>query len=252
MQVAVVAGGLGTRMRSTLGDIPKSLADINGVPFAALQLAWLREASSVHFCLGHGSREILEALGEIPSHARPPLTWTREHRPLGVIGSLRHSLDYLDSTFAFLLGDTVPRVPFKELLEATSSLAREGKTVMALAPAADIPGQRGNVGAAGSRVEAYCKDEAFTGIFVDIGFGLMQKEHLERFPNRSDEEHFYNALIGSGLLAGARVPKRSWEVGSPEGLASLRASHRRGEHTQVLLPTQSSSLDRTATRARHL
>ena len=54
MRAFVLAGGLGTRLRSRFGDLPKGLAPLGGRPFLARQLEWLRDSglSEVVMCAG--------------------------------------------------------------------------------------------------------------------------------------------------------------------------------------------------------
>ncbi len=60
----VLAGGLGTRLRSVVPDLPKCLAPIAGRPFLEWQLRSLSERGIQRFilALGHGSADVLESL----------------------------------------------------------------------------------------------------------------------------------------------------------------------------------------------
>lgn len=62
----VLAGGLGTRLRSALPDIPKCLAPIAGRPFLEWQLQSLVERGVERFvlALGHGADQVLESLAK--------------------------------------------------------------------------------------------------------------------------------------------------------------------------------------------
>ncbi len=54
MCAAVLAGGVGTRLRPVIGDMPKPLAPVNGRPFLEYQLGWLRSQGieCVILCVG--------------------------------------------------------------------------------------------------------------------------------------------------------------------------------------------------------
>ena len=60
----VLAGGLGTRLRSAVPDLPKCLAPIAGRPFLEWQLRSFADRGVEHFllALGHGSDAVMEAL----------------------------------------------------------------------------------------------------------------------------------------------------------------------------------------------
>ena len=56
LDVLVIAGGLGTRIQSALGDTPKLLAPIGGRPYLAYLLDWLRRFGAKRIVLGLGHR----------------------------------------------------------------------------------------------------------------------------------------------------------------------------------------------------
>lgn len=221
METVIIAGGYGTRMKLYLGDLPKTLAPIGDRPFLALQLAWLEGASSVHFCLGHKAEEIEASLKSI--RISFPFTISRESNALGVIGSISRSqlMSELHETFAVLLGDVLPRRAFKELIGYAAPYLEEGYSIMFLAPSQNLSGQKGNVALQGNSVHTYCKSASFQGDYVDIGFWVLQRHHLERFGHFTDEEAFFSALVAEKQLAGFNVGICSWEVGSLEGWTLL-------------------------------
>jgi D-glycero-alpha-D-manno-heptose 1-phosphate guanylyltransferase len=97
LSVAVLAGGLGTRLRSVISDRPKALAKIRGRPFLAYLLDHLSTTgfSSVVLCTGHLGEQIEKAFGE--SYGNLRISYSREARPLGTGGALRLALPYLIS-----------------------------------------------------------------------------------------------------------------------------------------------------------
>ena len=63
--VAILAGGLGTRLGTVTAQIPKLLVELDGRPFAEYQLDWLRDegVTRVVYCLGHLGEQVVDALG---------------------------------------------------------------------------------------------------------------------------------------------------------------------------------------------
>ena len=88
----VLCGGLATRLRSALGDQPKTLAAIGGRPFLDILLAWLRRQRVERFvlCAGHRASAIEQALPALAVHGQ--LTLSIEGEPLGTGGGLRQAL----------------------------------------------------------------------------------------------------------------------------------------------------------------
>jgi NDP-sugar pyrophosphorylase family protein len=86
----VLAGGLGTRIRPVLGDVPKLLAPIGDRTYLDFLLQWLARygARRVVLALGHGAQPILDHLGRRPMGSLAVETVV-EPRPLGTAGAVR-------------------------------------------------------------------------------------------------------------------------------------------------------------------
>lgn len=109
IDVAVLAGGLGTRIRGVLGDTPKVLAPINGQPFLDGLLALLARlgASRVILCLGHLADKVQQHLRETTLPAGLTVETVIENSPLGTAGALRLAQPLLRSNPVLVMnGDT--------------------------------------------------------------------------------------------------------------------------------------------------
>jgi mannose-1-phosphate guanylyltransferase len=86
----VLAGGLGTRIRPVLGDVPKLLAPIGERTYLDFLLQWLARfgARRVVFALGHGAKPILDHLGQWTQGALA-IDTVVEPSPLGTAGAVR-------------------------------------------------------------------------------------------------------------------------------------------------------------------
>jgi NDP-sugar pyrophosphorylase family protein len=87
----ILAGGLGTRLRGVLADLPKVLAPVLGRPFLshlldALDAAGVRQ---VTLCTGYMAEKVEHAFGQ--KHKRLTLRYSREKQPLGTGGALRQA-----------------------------------------------------------------------------------------------------------------------------------------------------------------
>ena len=62
--IVILAGGLATRLRPITENIPKSLIEINGVPFVYHQLDLLEQKGfkEIHFCLGFLGEQVEDAV----------------------------------------------------------------------------------------------------------------------------------------------------------------------------------------------
>ena len=96
-RVAVLAGGLGTRLRSVLADCPKILAPVNGKPFLAYLLEHLagQGLRDVVLCVGYRSEQVEAVFGR--SYAGLRVAYSCEQAPLGTAGAVRLALPMLTS-----------------------------------------------------------------------------------------------------------------------------------------------------------
>ncbi len=104
---ALLAGGLGTRIRTVGGTTPKVLLPVEGRPFIAHLLDYLARqgVTEAVLCLGYASDRVWEAaVGAAP----PGLTLhaSREDKPMGTGGAIRNALGLLGDAFLIVNGDT--------------------------------------------------------------------------------------------------------------------------------------------------
>jgi len=115
----VLAGGLGTRLRNTVADVPKPMAPINGRPFLEYQL---------DYWIGQGIREFIlsvgykrdSIIGHFGSHyRRANIRYAIEDSPLGTGGGLLMAASMLDmdQNILVLNGDTFFEVSLAALTE---------------------------------------------------------------------------------------------------------------------------------------
>lgn len=115
----ILAGGLGTRLRSAVPDLPKPMAPINGRPFLEYQLDyWIKQGVN-RFVLSVGYRHevIIDYFGN--SYNGAEIDYVIEKIPLGTGGGLLLAAEEVgkDEPFLLLNGDTYFAVNLKELIE---------------------------------------------------------------------------------------------------------------------------------------
>jgi D-glycero-alpha-D-manno-heptose 1-phosphate guanylyltransferase len=115
----ILAGGLGTRLRSVLGETqPKALASINGQPFLVWILRWLERqgVTEVVLSLGHGRGEIVEWLSQ--QSLGLSVTVIAEEEPLGTGGAIVHALKTCGAARMIVLnGDTITDLSLRGFIE---------------------------------------------------------------------------------------------------------------------------------------
>lgn len=120
MEVIILAGGEGTRLKRLVFDRPKPLADINGEPFLSILMNYLVKQGCNHFVLATGyKREMIRSHFGDHFHGIP-ITYSEEVTPLGTGGALINAQKMLvkkNEPFAVLNGDSFFPIPISRLIE---------------------------------------------------------------------------------------------------------------------------------------
>lgn len=113
----ILAGGMGTRLRSAVPDLPKPMAPVSGRPFLEYQLDYWIDQGVKRFVVsvGYMKEVIVDHFGA--SYRATPLTYAIEDEPLGTGGGLLLAAKGLDAPFLVLNGDTFFEVDLAELLK---------------------------------------------------------------------------------------------------------------------------------------
>lgn len=218
--VAVLAGGLGTRMASVAGEgMPKVLLPVAGRPFLDFKLASLAEQGleRVVVLLGHGADRVIRHVGEGHTFGMDVTTVVDGPRLLGTGGAVRRALGHLGERFWVTYGDSYLRAPMAAAEEVFDRAGWAGlMTVLENRDAWD----RSNVRIEAGRVVEYRKG-APPGSFSHIDYGLLLLDAAALRP-WSDGEPFDLAdvlrrLVDERQLGAFVVTERFYEVGSPEG-----------------------------------
>jgi D-glycero-alpha-D-manno-heptose 1-phosphate guanylyltransferase len=107
-EAVILAGGLGTRLKSVIKDIPKPMAEVCGKTFLCYILDFLikYEIKRVILSVGYKWEAIREFFGE--QYKSVNLVYAIEYEPLGTGGAIKNALKYVQDTEVFILnGNTL-------------------------------------------------------------------------------------------------------------------------------------------------
>src|SRR5580700_700881 len=112
--VALLAGGLATRLRPLTETVPKVLLEVAGKPFLEHQLAMLREQGirRVVLCLGFLGEQVQLKFGDGSAYGVELLYSFDGPVLLGTGGAIRQALPLLGETFFVLYGDSYLNINF--------------------------------------------------------------------------------------------------------------------------------------------
>jgi len=215
----VLAGGLGTRLKSRFGDLPKGLAPLGGRPFLARQMEWLasHQVREVVMCAGYGADAMRQALGD-GARLGVRIEYSVEAEPLGTGGALKHAERFVDGPALVVNGDTLAECDPWALERARWEHGSEG--ALALFEAAD-PASRGRVECdpEGRVIRFTEKDAAARGpAWVNGGLLAATPRLWRRLPNgpSSLERELLPALAEDGNLCALQLSGTFYDIGTPE------------------------------------
>ena len=220
MTVAILAGGLATRLRPVTERVPKSLLHVNGEPFIAHQLRLLRGngVRRVVLCVGFLGEMIRDVLGDGRAFGMEVEYSFDGAKLLGTAGAIRNALPLLRDAFFVLYGDSYLVCDYAA---AERAFKTSGKLALMTVFRNDGMWDVSNVEFDGARILAYSKRELTPRMkFIDYGLGVFSVEAFERVrvAEPRDLADLYGELLGEGELAGMEVSQRFYEIGSEAGL----------------------------------
>jgi MurNAc alpha-1-phosphate uridylyltransferase len=223
--VAILAGGLATRLRPITEEIPKSLIEVAGEPFICHQLEYLRKQgiNSVVLCIGFLGGMIQEVVGD-GSRWDMHVSYSPDGPALlGTGGALRQALPLLGEHFFILYGDSYLPIDFSEVIKTYAASGKKGlMTVLKNQNQWD----KSNVEFYAGQITEYNKTVIRPQMhYIDYGLGILQSAVLQDYPASQsfDLSKVYNNLSLAGELAGYEVFERFYEIGSHHGIADTQA-----------------------------
>jgi len=224
LPVAILAGGLATRLRPLTERVPKALIDVAGRPFIHRQLDLLQRngIKRVVLCVGYLGERIRAEVGDGGSWGMEVQYAFDGGKLLGTGGALRNALPLLGERFFVLYGDSYLDCDYGAIEQAFLSSTRMGlMTVLNNNNRWD----RSNVIFRDGRIVSYDKRSQVAEMHhIDYGLGALQARVFKAYPPDTviDLASIYQDLIAKGELTGFEVAERFYEIGSPDGLEETR------------------------------
>lgn len=229
IDVAVLAGGLGTRIRSVLGDTPKVLAPVDGRPYLAWLLDWLG---------GFGTRRVVLCLGHLADRVTD---WTRDHaphgmevavsvepEPMGTAGAIRLARPLFRSDPVVAMnGDTFVGADLARFVAAHRSL---GSAITLLCAEVADAGRYGRVEIDAGRITRFAEKEPGPARAGSINAGIYALsstalDSLATTTARSIERDIF-MTAPSGSIGAVMTRGQFIDIGTPESLQAAGAAFR--------------------------
>jgi NDP-sugar pyrophosphorylase family protein len=219
--IAVLAGGLATRMRPLTAQLPKALLEVAGEPFIAHQLRlFAREGirdvkllvgycwEQIELFIGNGSRFGVNVDYIVDG---PTL--------LGTGGAVRRAIDRLGPEFLVTYCDSWLDAPYTPVVEAFHA---SGRPALMCVFRNEDRWDTSNVHYENGIIRRYSKKSRPPEMrHIDWGLGMLKASLVAPRPMDEpwDLAELYEDLATCGRLAGYEMTRRFYEIGSFEGLA---------------------------------
>jgi NDP-sugar pyrophosphorylase family protein len=225
LPLAILCGGLGTRMRPHTLRVPKPMIEVNGEPFLGhlLRSVAAQGVSDVVLLIGYLGGMIVEYVGDGAGYGLHVTYVSDGDAPLGTAGAVRSALPLLGERFLVTFGDALLRVDFTAVLKAFDDSGCAGLMTVYRA---DHGTERPNTGVRGAQVVRYDKQAGPPEVqYVDSGLSAFHASAFEQVPPGSptDLAVVNRDLIGRTQLAAFVVERPPFEIGSPAGLRAAEA-----------------------------
>jgi NDP-sugar pyrophosphorylase family protein len=223
---AILAGGLGTRLRPAVDGIPKVLARVSGRPFVIHLLEQMAQADIAHAVLltGYKADEVRNTLGD--KYDGVKLSYSVEATPLGTAGALRQALPEMTTESVLLLnGDSYCDVALARLLAAHRR--RRADLTMTLAYVADTE-RFGRVRyAASDRMTGFLEKQKDAGPgWINAGVYVLTRSLVAEIPADREvslEREMLPLWTKERRCFAFRQTKRFLDIGTPADFARAPA-----------------------------
>lgn len=230
LPVALLAGGMATRLRPITEKIPKLLVEVAGEPFFSHQLRLLKKngLTKIVLCVGHLGEQIVAQYGDGAKWGVQFEYSFDGPKLLGTGGALIRALPKLGDAFYVLYGDSYLPVDYQAVGRSFLDSGKLGlMTVFENHEAYDAS----NVWFEDGRIRLYSKTEKPPQMkHIDYGLGVFRAAAFAGCPHDTvvDLAAVQTDLCRRGELAGYEIPERFYEIGSPAGLKELDQLIRNG------------------------
>jgi NDP-sugar pyrophosphorylase family protein len=219
-RLALLAGGLATRLRPITMKVPKSMVPVAGEPFIAHQLRLLagQGIREIVLCVGFLGEQLQDFVGDGSSFGCK-VEYSFDGETLkGTGGALRQALPLLGDHFFIMYGDSYLPTSFAPVYDFYLDSGLPGlMTVYRNENQWDTS----NVEFIDGRVIRYDKRTPTPDMkYIDYGLGIVRANVFDAWQANDsfDLALLYESLVARGQLAGFEVKERFFEIGSHKGL----------------------------------
>ena len=219
LECIILAGGMGTRLRSAVPDLPKCMAPVDGKPFLHYLIESLESAGFSHIILslGYMHEAVEKWTGTLHLTAR--ISTVVENTPLGTGGGIRLALEEAEQEDVFVLnGDTWTGVRYREMLSAHRASGARATLALKRMENFDRYGTVETRKEGGNTfISAFREKKRCDAGLINSGVYIFRKDALQSLPEAfSIESGFFAEEASKGTLAAYETDGFFLDIGIPE------------------------------------
>src|SRR5580704_4716766 len=220
LPVAILAGGLATRLRPMTDRVPKALLSVAGRPFIFHQLRLLKDQGidRAVLCVGHLGEQVEALVGDGRNLGLAIQYSFDGVELLGTGGALKKALPLLGDDFFVLNADSYLPYSFARIQSAYESARRPAlMTVLRN----DGRWDKSNILFKNGELIEYDKKSArFDMRHIDFGLYVLSKRVFSQYRESTaiDLADICRDLARAGQVAAVEVSERFYEIGSLQGI----------------------------------
>lgn len=226
MQVVILAGGLGTRLRPITSLTPKPMVTINDKPYLEYQLEYLRQYSlkEILILTGYLGEQIQSYFGDGEKMGLK-IEYSQEAKPLGTGGALKLAQNKLKKDFMLIYGDSFLPLDLKELISFYRKKTQLESVVVGYSNQDEETLVTNNLLIdQDGYVIKYQKNGGTNFTLVESGISILKKKVVSEIPENKQcslEEEVFPKLIARKELLIYISPVRFYDIGTPERLKKI-------------------------------
>jgi len=191
IEAIILAGGMGTRLKEVVKDIPKPMAPVNGKPFLYHLMKYLSKQGVKHFILSVGYRnEVIKEFFENEFEGAK-ISYAVEEEPLGTGGAIKLASTFVENNeFWVINGDTFVGLELSDFYSKTTSKAIS----LGLVEMSDFD-RYGKVETDKKRIISFKEKEYTKQGFINSGIYLISKKFINNHAPKQDRFSFEKDIL---------------------------------------------------------
>jgi len=220
MQIFILNGGTGSRVRKFSKKKPKCLIMFNKKPFLYYQLNLLKKSGfkDIILCLGYKSDQIVKYLKNSNPISKN-IKFIKEKKKLDTGGALVNSKKLMNKYFFVTFGDSYLNINYKKILKFFNKKNYSG--LITVIRSEKVPYHQPNILIAKNKLKSYKK--GISSNFIDYGLMIFKKQVFESYSlKKIPLKNIIKKLIKNQDICFVKINKKFNEIGSEYGIENFK------------------------------